>query len=101
MTGGITSFIKNIVIYYDIVSDVEPKRRALAEAEEKLSGANTKLAEVTELVSKLEAQLATLVAEFDEAVGKKEAVIAEADKCALKLDLANRLVDALGSENER
>jgi len=99
--GGITSFIINIVIYYDIVSDVEPKRRALAEAEAKLDAANTKLTQVNALVADLNAQLAELIAKFDEAVGEKNAVIAEAEKCASKLDLANRLVNALASENVR
>lgn len=45
--------------------------------------------------------MAILVEKFDVANDKKNAAIAEADKYALKLNLAQRLVSALGSEKER
>ena len=48
--AGVTGFILNIVIYFDIVVTVEPKRKALAEANAQLEAANTKLAEVNALV---------------------------------------------------
>ena len=99
--GGITEFIINIVIYFDIVQDVEPKRQALAQAHEDLASANTKLEEVTTMVAELQSQLATLEKEFADAVDDKNKVIAEAEKCAQKLDLANRLVGALAAENVR
>eukprot|EP00957_Ditylum_brightwellii_P126488 9641858-Ditylum_brightwellii.AAC.1 len=41
--AGLCSFVINIVTYYDIVITVEPKRKALAEANVQLSEANTKL----------------------------------------------------------
>ena len=47
-------------MYYDVVVQVEPKRNALREATETLSAANTKLAEVKELVQTLETNLAAL-----------------------------------------
>ena len=40
-------------------------------------------------------------AEFDKAIASKNAALAEADRCARRLNLAQRLVKALGSENER
>lgn len=49
----------------------------------------------------MNAALAVLRADFDKAESEKNAAIAEADKCALRLNLAQRLVTALASENER
>ena len=44
--AGLCSFVINIVMYYEIVVTVEPKRIALREANEQLDAANTQLAEV-------------------------------------------------------
>jgi dynein heavy chain len=59
------------------------------------------LAEVTEKVDVLTTKLNKLVSEFDKAMAEKDAALAEAARCATRLDLAQRLVKALGSENER
>jgi len=99
--AGLCVFIINIIAYYDIVVTVEPKRKAAAAAQEELEGANTRLADVNEHVRQLQEQLAQLEAEFTEVVAEKDAVVAEAEKLQTKLDLAQRLMNALGSENER
>ena len=52
------------MIYYDIVVTVEPKRKALAEANAQLEAANTKLAEVNALVKDLTEKLAVLTKEL-------------------------------------
>lgn len=44
--AGLCSWVLNIVQYYDIVRLVEPKRRALQEANDQLDVANLKLGEV-------------------------------------------------------
>ena len=41
----------NIIVYYDIVTTVEPKRIALREANEQLEAANNKLASVRTLTT--------------------------------------------------
>lgn len=41
----------NIIVYYDIVTTVEPKRIALKEANEQLEAANNKLASVRTLTT--------------------------------------------------
>jgi len=66
-----------------------------------LESATIKLNEVTEKVDVLTTKLNKLVAEFDKAMAEKDAALAEAARCATRLDLAQRLVKALGSENER
>jgi len=95
--AGLCAFIINIIMYYDVVIQVEPKRQALREATETLNNANTRLAEVKALVAQLEAKLAKLMAEFDKAMAEKNAVMAEAQKCQTKLDMAQRLVGALSA----
>lgn len=44
--AGLCSWVLNIVQYYDIVRTVEPKRRALQEANDQLAKANLELGEV-------------------------------------------------------
>lgn len=99
--AGLCSFVLNIVQYYDIVTTVEPKRRALAEANKQLAEANEKLDAVMKNVAALEEKLATLTQELREAdISKKNAedAVAAGER---KLNLAQRLMGALGSENER
>lgn len=50
--AGLCSWVLNIVQYYDIVRTVEPKRRALQEANDQLESANLELGEVRWLKSK-------------------------------------------------
>eukprot|EP00804_Cyclotella_cryptica_P004521 CCRYP_006874-RA/>CCRYP_006874-RA protein AED:0.08 eAED:0.09 QI:0/0/0.5/1/0/0/2/139/4220 len=99
--AGLCSFVLNIVTYYDIVVTVEPKRQALAEANKQLTEANEKLKVVMENVEGLEKKLATLTKELEEAeASKKEAMDAVAGS-ERKLNLAQRLTNALSSENRR
>jgi dynein heavy chain len=53
------------------------------------------------LVADLTEKLNKLMKEFKVAMDAKEAAEKEAARCASRLDLANRLVTALGSESER
>lgn len=49
-------------------------------------------------VAELNAKVQDLEAQFDHAVQDKEAAIRESERCQLKLQLANRLINALASE---
>lgn len=53
------------------------------------------------MVAKLNSELSILEAEFKKAMDEKNAAEAEANRCKNRLDLAQRLVGALGSESER
>ena len=98
---GVCEWVINIVKYYDVIQDVEPKRKALKEATEKLEEATVKLNEVESVVRALNEQVAKLTAEYENAVDEKNRAIKEAERCARRLNLAQRLIKALGSENER
>lgn len=69
--GGVTSWVLNIVKYWDVIQLVEPKRKQLKEAEEMLEEANSKLAIVEGIVNELNTKLAKLQAEFDNAIAEK------------------------------
>jgi len=88
-------------MYYDVVVTVEPKKAAVRAAQQRLSEANTKKQEMDDLVASLNAALAILQAQFQKAMDEKNAAEAEAARCARRLDNAQRLVGALGSESER
>lgn len=53
------------------------------------------------LVQELEVELAILTKKFEDAVADKLRCETEAEKTAETIDLANRLVNGLASENQR
>jgi dynein heavy chain len=88
-------------MYYEVVVTVEPKRKALAEANDQLNAANSELAEVMAKVADLEAKLAKLTAELNQANAEKQEALDAVERGQRKLDLAQRLTNALASENVR
>lgn len=99
--AGLCSFVVNIVMYYEVVVTVEPKRKALKEANEQLESANSQLKTVMDQVAELEAKLAKLTAELDAANTEKQDALDTVERGQKKLDLAQRLTNALASENVR
>lgn len=81
-----------------IFLQVEPKRQELAEANAKLAEANELLSTVQTRVAELNAQVQELESQFKAANDEKEEAICESERCQRKLDLANRLINALASE---
>ena len=99
--AGLCSFVINIVMYYDIVVTVEPKREMLRVANETLEQANARLAIVTKQVADLQAKLAKLTEQLAAADAAKQEALDTVENGQTKLDLANRLTTALASENDR
>ncbi|DBA02158.1 TPA: hypothetical protein N0F65_004793 [Lagenidium giganteum] len=99
--AGLCAWVINIVQYYDAIVIVEPKKKALAEANEKLRVANEKLDEVQQKVMALEARLATLTEEFDRTNRDVQEAVAAVERGRLRMQLATRLTSALGSESVR
>merc|ERR1719359_1282817 len=95
--AGLVVWVINIIMYYDVVIQVEPKRNALREATETLKAAEEKLQAAKTLVAELEVKLAALMKEFDSVIKEKDQTVAEAKKCSDKLDMAKRLVAALSA----
>ncbi|KAK2951927.1 putative Dynein beta chain, ciliary [Blattamonas nauphoetae] len=99
--AGLCRWVVNIVKYYYIYQEVQPKREKLAEAQATLAEAKTKLEAVQSKVAKLNKKLQTLTDEFQAATDEKNRVIAQAQETQNKLDLAHRLVNGLASEAVR
>ena len=96
--AGLTSWVQNI-IYYDIGTTVEPKRKASGSPGQE--AASSKLKIVKDTVVKLQAKLAKLTKEFNAADKEKRDAIDIVDKGQKKLGLATRLINALSSEGVR
>ncbi len=99
--AGLCEFVLNIVQYHDIVVTVEPKRQALADANHQLEQANSRLKEVQSLVEELESKLAKLTVDLKAANKEKQEALDSVSQGQRKLELAQRLISALASENER
>ena len=99
--AGLCSWVINIVTFYRVFCDVEPKRIALAEANATLSAAQTKLDGIRTKIAQLDASLKELTDKFEAATNAKLKCQQEAEATALTINLANRLVGGLASENER
>lgn len=99
--AGLCSWVININKFYDVYLIVEPKERALMEAEQELQEARDKLQALNDRLQELEEVLNKLQMEYDDALDKKQKCQDEADKTAFTIDLANRLIGGLASEKIR
>ncbi|XP_037924668.1 dynein beta chain, ciliary isoform X3 [Hermetia illucens] len=99
--AGLCAWVINIIKFYEVFCDVEPKRKALAQANAELAAAQEKLNVIKKKVASLEEQLAKLTADFEKATADKLRCQQEADATQATIQLANRLVGGLASENVR
>jgi dynein heavy chain len=101
VAAGLCSWVININVYYDVYVDVEPKRLQVEAAKAELAEADQNKAQIDELVAKLNAELQVLLDSFNEAMKSKNDAMAEKERCEMKLYNAQRLMNALGAEQER
>lgn len=99
--AGLCAWVMNINKFYEVYQIVEPKQRALQDARDELQAAQDKLTFLNDKINELEKRLNVIKAEFDAAVAEKQKYQEEADKTAFTIDLANRLIGGLASENVR
>ncbi|XP_077110730.1 dynein axonemal heavy chain 9 isoform X2 [Ranitomeya variabilis] len=99
--AGLCSWVINIVKFYEVFCEVEPKRQALDKANAELAAAEEKLSTIKAKIALLNENLAKLTAKFEKATADKLKCQQEADSTALTISLANRLVGGLASENIR
>uniref|UniRef100_A0A671R8K4 AAA+ ATPase domain-containing protein n=1 Tax=Sinocyclocheilus anshuiensis TaxID=1608454 RepID=A0A671R8K4_9TELE len=95
--AGLCSWVINIVKFYEVYCEVEPKRQALSKANAELAAAQEKLS----IIKQLNENLAKLTAKFEKATADKLRCQQEAETTARTIALANRLVGGLASENVR
>ncbi|XP_051851510.1 dynein axonemal heavy chain 9 [Antechinus flavipes] len=99
--AGLCSWVINIVRFYEVFCDVEPKRQALSKASLDLVTAQEKLAAIKVKIKNLNENLAKLTNKFEIATAEKLKCQQEAEMTSGTISLANRLVGGLASENER
>ncbi|XP_043925657.1 dynein axonemal heavy chain 9 [Protopterus annectens] len=99
--AGLCSWVVNIVKFYEVFCDVEPKRQALSKANADLSAAQDKLSAIKAKIAVLNENLAKLTAKFEKATADKLKCQQEAEATTTTISLANRLVGGLASENVR
>ncbi|KAI7797195.1 putative dynein heavy chain 9, partial [Triplophysa rosa] len=99
--AGLCSWVINIVKFYEVYCEVEPKRQALNKANAELAAAQEKLSVIKAKINQLNENLAKLTAKFEKATADKLRCQQEAETTARTISLANRLVGGLASENVR
>lgn len=99
--AGLCAWVINIHKFYEVYQIVEPKQRALQEAKDDLQAAQDKLEFLNRKIVELEKRLHVIKSEFEGAIAEKQMCQREADKTAFTIDLANRLISGLASENVR
>lgn len=99
--GGLCAWVVNIIKFFEVFCDVEPKRMALQTANAELAAAEDKLSKIKAKIKELDDNLAELTASFEQATMEKLKCQEEAESTARTISLANRLVGGLASENVR
>ncbi|XP_074120841.1 dynein axonemal heavy chain 9 [Sminthopsis crassicaudata] len=99
--AGLCSWVINIMRFYEVFCDVEPKRQALSKASLDLVTAQEKLAVIKVKIKHLNENLTKLTNKFEIATAEKLKCQQEAEMTSGTISLANRLVGGLASENER
>ena len=99
--ANLCNWVVNIVKYCKIYRRVAPLMARLEAAKADKAAADEALAKVEAVVAEVEGRLAGLQANFQKATMEKAKVEAEAASCRSRLELAERLVNGLASENVR
>ncbi|XP_032902051.1 dynein heavy chain 11, axonemal [Amblyraja radiata] len=99
--SGLCAWVINIIKFYEVYCDVEPKRQALTQANSELATATEKLEIIRKKLSDLDVNLCRLKASFERATTEKIRCQGEVNRTNRTIELANRLVKGLESENIR
>nr|XP_020145462.1 dynein heavy chain 11, axonemal [Microcebus murinus] len=99
--AGLCAWVINIVKFYEVYCDVEPKRQALAQANLELAAATEKLETIRKKLVDLDRNLSRLTASFEKAIAEKVRCQEEVNQTSKTIELANRLVKELESEKIR
>uniref|UniRef100_A0A8C4PUN9 Dynein axonemal heavy chain 11 n=1 Tax=Equus asinus asinus TaxID=83772 RepID=A0A8C4PUN9_EQUAS len=99
--AGLCAWVINIIKFYEVYCDVEPKRQALAQANLELAAATEKLEAIRKKLGDLDRNLSRLTASFEKATAKKVRCQEEVNQTNKTIELANRLVKELESEKIR
>uniref|UniRef100_A0A8C5KUF0 Dynein axonemal heavy chain 11 n=1 Tax=Jaculus jaculus TaxID=51337 RepID=A0A8C5KUF0_JACJA len=99
--AGLCAWVTNIIKFYEVYCDVEPKRQALAQTNLDLAAATEKLEAIRKKLLELDQNLSRLTTSFEKATAEKVRCQDEVNQTNKTIDLANRLVGELESEKIR
>ncbi|XP_072903303.1 LOW QUALITY PROTEIN: dynein axonemal heavy chain 11 [Hemitrygon akajei] len=101
VAAGLCAWVINIVKFHEVHREVEFKCKALVQANSELAAAAEKLQIIRKKLTELDASLAELTAAFERATFAKVRCQDEVNRTNKTIELANRLVRGLESENLR
>ncbi|KAB0343265.1 hypothetical protein FD754_020191, partial [Muntiacus muntjak] len=93
--AGLCAWVINIMKFYEVYCDVEPKRQALAQANLELATATEKLEAIRKKLADLDRNLSRLTGSFEKAIAEKVRCQEEVNQTNKTIELANRLVREL------
>eukprot|EP01062_Namystynia_karyoxenos_P024171 TRINITY_DN1939_c0_g6_i1.p1 TRINITY_DN1939_c0_g6~~TRINITY_DN1939_c0_g6_i1.p1 ORF type:complete len:4792 (+),score=1866.14 TRINITY_DN1939_c0_g6_i1:876-14378(+) len=99
--AGLCEWVRNVVKYFEVHCYVQPKRENVAESKLRLEEMNQKLSRIKGQLAKVRQRYTELEAEVAKAQDDRDAVVHQAEECAERLELSQRLVNSLGSEQGR
>ncbi|PNJ55825.1 DNAH11 isoform 1 [Pongo abelii] len=99
--AGLCAWVINIIKFYEVYCDVEPKRQALAQANLELAAATEKLEAIRKKLVDLDRNLSRLTASFEKATAEKVRCQEEVNQTNKTIKLANRLVKELEAKKIR
>lgn len=98
---AICMWVRAMITYNKVAKMVEPKKKALAEAQEELDEVLSALADAKGRLNGVVERLAELEANFDAAVAKKDQLVDDVKQCEIRLESALKLINLLGGEETR
>lgn len=99
--AGLASWVRAMAFFYGINVKVVPLKANLVVQEFKLGIAMGDLAKAQAALDEKQAELDVLTAKFNDAVGTKQALQADADSCKRKMTAATALISGLKGEKDR
>ena len=98
---NMSKWVRAMHKYDKVIKEIRPKQAALTGAEGRLKQAETQLAEKMENLKNIQEIVKKLESEYEIALDKEKNLQQEVDKCVIKLDRAQKLIDGLKDEKVR
>ncbi|XP_068101608.1 dynein axonemal heavy chain 11-like isoform X2 [Hyperolius riggenbachi] len=99
--AGLCAWVINIIKFHEVYCEVDNKRQSLSQANTDLIYAAERLEIIHKKLEELDTNLAALTAAFEKATAEKIRCQEEVNRTNKTIELANRLVKGLESENVR
>ncbi|XP_053327234.1 dynein axonemal heavy chain 11-like [Spea bombifrons] len=99
--AGLCAWVINIIKFHEVHCEVDLKRQSLIQANMDLASAAEKLEIIQKKLEELDTNLAALTTAFERATAEKIRCQEEVNRTNKTIELANRLVKGLESENVR